>query len=370
MKQKILISMLVFFTLSGCQRIDQFESNQIRATDAIDTSLTAHIVAPVYVENDFSSMESIESNNIRATDAIDTSITAASVSPIYVENDSSSMESIENKQSNETDAMNSSLTAVSVSPIYIENDSSTEDPTSPSSTPLKTDSEDSPWNHYSVRINRYSHKYVRNIGPDKFMDDLLCAIIYSEDSEWANMINDALYSAQYSWIDEKISEKYYPYDLALYCASDRYLSLQTIIYNAQRENFENQIREAYTIDLRTGKQVLLDDLIEIDSRFIEALKSSEILVDFGENEFNGGAAGAKVWLSNISDERLMEMLQECSKTPSDYPDEDNYSYLFFKSTFYLVNGRIVLVLVEHEYSYRDITVNIDKIEEFLKVPKW
>ena len=369
MKRKMLISLLLLFSLSGCQNIDQFESKQSHESNAIGFPSDSTIVSHDDGKNNPLSSDAIEKKRSSEPETMKFSSSLVTASPDNGKNFLSTSEPIVRKQTSEPETMNSSSPLAIVSQDDGEDDSSSAELTTQKSTPLQSMLEFSPWNHYTIRFNRYASERMFNIWPEKFWNSYLRLSVYSDNDEWVEMINDALYSSQYAWIDEEIATSCHPDYPVIHCFSDRYLSSQTFLYSPGA-SFVSQIREACTIDLRTGKQVLLDDLIEVNYQFVEALKSADILVDFGEKDFYGGAAGAKVWLSTIPDDRLMEMLQECSKTPYDYPDEKNFYHLFRKSTFYLENGRIVLFLVEHESSYRNFTVDIDKIEEFLKVPKW
>ena len=253
-----------------------------------------------------------------------------------------------------------------------------EEPSIPASeapdTSLPMPDYDTPWDSYSVQISTYGYSGMEDLYPEdlypEFLKRFLSIIIYSDNMDWDTKINDALHTALGGWIDEKIASECWPEPVNLDYSSGRYLSVHGELGFIPRENFCNEIREGCTIDLVAGKQVMLDDLLGVNEEFMKALKSCEILIFRYPEDFYGGAAGARDWFSGISDQRLMEMLQDCSKTPYDHPYADNYYELFEKSTFYLQRGRICLVLVEHERKFREYVVDIDRIEGFLKVSKW
>ncbi len=174
--------------------------------------------------------------------------------------------------------------------------------------------------------------------------------------------------------------------LDIMCHSDKYLSFCNTFENSSPPCRYNLYQRDYiTIDMTTGERVFLDDLVELNEDFIKCLK-------YNKNKLakpGGMGRGISRTLDNNTPEEILEKLQECTvtnedylnsgyicpilyngKEPSDYTTK--YTALLMKASFYLEEGRLIIVIPENilPTTLGIINISVDDIEPFLKVEKW
>ena len=201
----------------------------------------------------------------------------------------------------------------------------------------------------------------------------------NDNNELTSRINDLLHSAQVDWIKAPVTQKGKPDIPEIRCHSEQYLSLLTNIY------YSNDLRisrfcEGITVDLNTGARVFLNDIVDVNNNFITLIKNGSAVIDVGDSQRWRWRSGEKAssefynWLLNIPDEELFRMLADCSISMEQYFYKNNNAdidyYQLYKSSFYLENGKIVIILKENLDNETHLVLDINKMEDYLKVPKW
>lgn len=185
------------------------------------------------------------------------------------------------------------------------------------------------------------------------------------DTSLEGVINESIEEAMTSWIGGKVFNATEAH-LEIYCHSSRYLSfVNLLLYEGRRQVY---IPDYITIDLKTGKRVMLDDLMRIDEEFVRYIQKND-LSKTAINDFVGG-----VWeiLKNYTVDELLAELKECSMTQQqvteeeDCPVEESIESLVNRNSFYLRNNQLVIV-ISYAGSERHFTFDIDDISDFLKV---
>lgn len=189
---------------------------------------------------------------------------------------------------------------------------------------------------------------------------------YMSDSSLEDAINESIEEAMISWISGGVLSADSA-DIEIYCHSSRYLSfVNALLYEGRRRV---DIHDYITIDLKTGKRVMLDDLIRIDEEFVRYIQKN----DLGKNSINDFAYGG-AWevLKNYTVDELLAELKECSMTQQQvaekehYPLEESIESLVHRNSFYLRNNQLVIV-IGYAGGEQHFTFDIDDISDFLKV---
>lgn len=146
-------------------------------------------------------------------------------------------------------------------------------------------------------------------------------------------------------------------DLSGYLISDQYLCI-TGSFDSYGTRGGGKKYYCAVYDLKTGDKVYLDDLFEFSDGFVQALQQ------YGKTwQCDLGEVVVRIpGFENDSAEEIRDYLEKVIMTQADYNDmisgTDRKSY--FKPDF----------IVAEDYLYLTVKIPLDKLEEFLKVPKW
>ena len=197
------------------------------------------------------------------------------------------------------------------------------------------------------------------------------------NEELAEKINKSIIEASTSWASERVLslnglEGWYP---IIYFHSDRYLSYECTYYytpHGGNDGFDHDV----TIDVQTGKRVMLDDLIDVNDAFIDLLHKGSIVygISVYENSYaeNAGYISEHVKsttsdkVRKMSRDELVEFLMGCSIDISEYSQDSDLGRFIYNYSFHVESGRL---FIEKKRKLL-ILLYLDDIEEFLKVPKW
>ena len=190
----------------------------------------------------------------------------------------------------------------------------------------------------------------------------------NEDIE--EKVNDTLYQASTSWIKEVfIKDCESIYAMKIFCHTANILSIgQSYEYDKYKIN--NYI----TIDLSTGEQIYLRDIISDEYKLAHVLHDASI-VTTSRNAFTLDQDEADNAIKNIlremSENQIVEMIQQCSleqkefHLPSD-KDKSSLPYIYERPNFYVENG--LLVIEEGEW-HNKIIIKIEDIDSLIE-PKY
>lgn len=190
--------------------------------------------------------------------------------------------------------------------------------------------------------------------------------------------NREIEKAATSWIKGVYSSASEVY-LDIYDHSDRYLSMgNRFAYTSfERRDF---VCSYITIDMKSGKRVMLNDLVEINTAFAEHIQNNNLAKESERAEvmeFDSVEENLWEYLKEFTPDELLDVLEECSKT-QEQAIEDNKIYengyenigpLMYRSSFYLRSGKLVIVIGNAQGGVH-ITFELDDIRDFLKVEPW
>lgn len=145
--------------------------------------------------------------------------------------------------------------------------------------------------------------------------------------------------------------------------TDKYLSIENSYKMGQPRN-RWYLSIFNTLDMETGEVLYLDDFVEINEAFVDTILTEGVLKLDSPPEMSGTEEVmyyTENMLSNIDPENVLRKLKQCCEP---YTAE----YYVAKPAFYLREHRLYLtyVLGEQSIAY----VELDDIEEYLKVEKW
>lgn len=177
-----------------------------------------------------------------------------------------------------------------------------------------------------------------------------------ESDELEERINLTLYYEALSWVvDEMLPTDNNIKLPSILFHNDRYLSVVNEYHYYYPRSY--CIYDYITVDLTTGERVFLDDLVEVNDEFINYLRTEEKY----EKEFT--------WTDF---ETTKEQLEQCSMTQQEImANSGTHTSLiyFFRDSFYLKNGRIV-IMQEDRLEDEGIEIDCSDIKQFLKVEPW
>lgn len=188
---------------------------------------------------------------------------------------------------------------------------------------------------------------------------------HMSDSSLEDAINKSIEEAMTSWISGFVLNADSA-NLEIYCHSSRYLSfLSSLLYKSKRLDY---IHDYITIDLTTGKRVMLDDLIEINEEFVKYIQKNKI-VKQSRSEIRYGGDSEELWetLNEYTTDELLDELKKCSKTQQQLIEEGG-SLRDWRNSFYLKENQLVIV-ISYLGGEQHFTFDIDDISDFLKVEK-
>ena len=201
--------------------------------------------------------------------------------------------------------------------------------------------------------------------PVDFVQVSACA-----DKEKQSRINDILKS-QERWV-----EKGFVYEAGtsfpiIYCHSYQYLSVGNFRWFSG--NPPNSFYYYTTIDMQAGQKVSLDDLVEFSEGFIEYLKYGQF-IEPEYPEFDAPSKAIQEWLITLTNEEILDELNECSKEQIEFYDSDKGKYygngLYDRNAFRVEDCKLTIIFSKTNESEVALTAHVNDIEEFLKVPKW
>ena len=115
-------------------------------------------------------------------------------------------------------------------------------------------------------------------------------------------------------------------------------------------------------------------MVKIDSAFVDYLRESDIVLSAGESEFfDSVAENLWGWLKEMSHEEVLSRLDECSETMEEIIDKgyapiyETIGPLVFRNNFYVKPGKLILWFGGLG---KRLTIDVEDIEEYLKVEKW
>ncbi len=237
-------------------------------------------------------------------------------------------------------------------------------------------------NYYAIRIiNTREAGGLSNLEwYDRFNFDIV-QVCDMEDEKVQQKIRNTIQKAMTGWIERAYGKsKPVSTDLTITYNSNRYLSF----YNRMKFTYSNSIGwflDCVTIDMKTGEQVLLDDLIELNEDFAEYIK-------YNQNKL---IIPKHMWeiipevLDEESPQEIFERFKECTFTSDEFLDYVDYTDyrdrlpykaklgdLIWRANFFLKDGRLVIVVPYGVLPCANgiIDISVDDIEPFLKVEKW
>ena len=193
-----------------------------------------------------------------------------------------------------------------------------------------------------------------------------------EEKEVTKKANKSIEKAMTSWISGKVVNPSAVY-LSIYCHSERYLSfVNSFEYSANRTDY---IDDYITIDMRTGKRVMLNALIEVNEAFVKHIQERNIakVPEYARGIMDTPEEYFRKELSGMDSADLLKELEECSFTQEQViangydTVEETIGPLVFRSSFFVQNHTLNIIL-QGGKGY--ITLDINDIADFLKVDKW
>ena len=201
-------------------------------------------------------------------------------------------------------------------------------------------------------------------------------VILQNNSLLEEMINETILSASIELMANEeiklIVMQKYP---VILCHSSRYLSFGTEL--GMNSYHPYTFYHMITVDMETGKRVMLKDLVDISEKFIDALYEGSIVHGSGGDmldsldETDQYDEILRNFILDMPREKLIERLGECS-IPRDVSivNYDTAKYIEY-STFHVEDGKLYISLSRHiSNTFQSIVLHLDDIEEFLMVPKW
>jgi len=188
----------------------------------------------------------------------------------------------------------------------------------------------------------------------------------SENEKYArgNYKYKELYYPLVAFYDNEIKQKYYDFYQAIpHLATSKYFSIEARFYlNVDATGNNDSVFTFVTIDLEKKEVVLLKDLVNTNDDFIKLLKEGNIIKTDTPKALNE-EFGAYSDFSLFSLEEIRELVDLCSV----YSDADNCST---KPSFFLAPGRLYFGGFNEVIKRNSVYINLDDIEQFLKVEKW
>ena len=199
---------------------------------------------------------------------------------------------------------------------------------------------------YTISFENNSYRSTLN-NSDEISFDI---IRFSDMANFsvAEIVNESVENAMTAWVSGKVVNAS-SVDLDILFHSDKYLSFVNVFeYSAKRIDY---VKDYITIDIKSGKRMMLNDLVEINKEFIEYIRKSDIARDSERNILSDGR-DEKIWeyLKSIEPDDLLKKLEQCSLTQEQviqdgyFPIESSIEALVFRNSFYLKNNSIIIVL--------------------------
>lgn len=205
-------------------------------------------------------------------------------------------------------------------------------------------------------------------------------------------LNQYFYAMEEPWFETGYTEEIAN---VIHCNSERYLSVEYIFLYENYENgndLHNIWHFCVTVDMTTGEVVFLEDLIDLSEEFALLVKNGNTLLYNGMvQEYDGEAVveSENLWITAeewIKSENKMlnrmdtsQIIYKFRKYTREFLYGDYYrekghdmyttdQYLYH-NYFYLTDGEIHFSQSD-DYFFSTRYIDIDDIEEYLKVEKW
>ena len=146
--------------------------------------------------------------------------------------------------------------------------------------------------------------------------------------------------------------------------SDRFISIEKSYLTHDRHC--NVFSKYMTLDVGTGNQVLLRDLVNTNEAFIELLKRGRIGDDpitVISDYINFEGEGILDRLGKMEQEEIQRMIDDCSVV------KDAFS-IVHSNTFYVMQGKLILAFAQDCNPRICLELDLSDIAEFLKVEPW
>lgn len=233
--------------------------------------------------------------------------------------------------------------------------------------------------HAGTGYKTYESEYTLKSGYT-FKNIQVCNM---KDSELENKINKSLNSYFYILIEPWFREdRVRALEPIIHCQTDKYLSVEYIFEYTTAIN--TYWRQCVTVDMHTGEVVFLDDLIDLNEDFAELVKTGTILKNNMESVWttpNEQTLKTNEYFSKLSMEQILKIFQQFTKEElygnynADNVPEDNIDFITSKyyHYFYLDDERIIFTSANSTlglYSADTTYIDLDDIEDYLKVAKW
>lgn len=163
----------------------------------------------------------------------------------------------------------------------------------------------------------------------------------------------------------------------IYEHSSQYLSFgNSFVFGSSKQR--DYVYKFITIDMKSGKRVMLDDLVEINAAFVEYIRNNKLAEASKRtdaNEIDSVEENLWKYLEDFTPDDLLHALEECSekqepdaaKTGSDY--SKTIDSLMHTNSFYLKSGKLVIVIGNGKGGIH-ITFKLEDIRDYLKVEPW
>lgn len=175
-----------------------------------------------------------------------------------------------------------------------------------------------------------------------------------EEGTLEEKINMTLRKASTNWITEDMVNRYTCYEPSVYLNTKNLLSIcQPFGTKAERSKFRYYINNYITMDMNSGEQIYLDDILDIEKFCDFLLKGEKYCAPDHQFTLDQEDADNAVreYLTNLSREKLMDILQCCCREQKDFVNRESrriYKYytpgLEEKPGFRLENTQLVLEL--------------------------
>lgn len=219
--------------------------------------------------------------------------------------------------------------------------------------------------------------YNYDVSGAKLEDITYPQVCNMEDKELENKINESLAYVFTHFIATDLDRVSYFSDMPIIMfQNDEYLSVKTIVYYANPNVGGGRLISFpiyQTVSVRTGELLELDDFVEVSDEFVQfLLDSPEAIRSIKYDDID------EVWNETLDVEIRAYIKEENSAEEMLlYFEEANIEYnienYLNKCAFYLTDGEINIVHdtgVVDLPKYFKIRLEVNDIEEYLKVPKW
>jgi len=184
-----------------------------------------------------------------------------------------------------------------------------------------------------------------------------------------------LYRSLIDFYTEPVREEIHFEHVTVHHASSRFISMEAV-FRTPLIGLFTFFSNFVTVDLEQGREVFLNDLIDVNDEFIRLLYGGYLL----RCDFNHTETGCLIGMIN-NEEGLRHFLDDASR-----PIRRNYNFtayhpdvlditgmLFIKPSFFLAPNRLYFAYFSPRPTHTTrcfLYINLEDIEQFLNVDKW